>query len=73
MLLQGLKVSNSLLIFIYLFIETIADCQAQRSYSLLALNEWPFWLELNPAHVHVGVCFVSQLRGGGTGVVTLLK
>lgn len=32
-----------------------------------------FWHELSPAHVHVGVCCVSQVRGGGTGVVTLLK
>lgn len=32
-----------------------------------------FWYELKPAHVHVGVCYVSQLDGGGSGVVTRFK
>lgn len=32
-----------------------------------------FWYELKPAHGHVGICCVSQLDGGGSGVVTLFK
>lgn len=57
-------------LFFFLIHQHYCQFSDAKTLQFAYIKSMTVWYELNPAHVHVGVCCVSQLRGGGTGVVT---